>query len=498
MAEIIPRWEWRSFGRHFGGADTRLTQRSTASQPHDSDEVYFLAPDGENVKVRDGLMDIKVLREVNPDGLEQWFPILKVPFPLDATQVATVYESLRAPVPNPLPESTTLDDLIRQFSAPGSTVRVVQVHKQRVRYPIGGCLAEISEDTANGIPTRTMAVEAEDPAAVIRVVRELGLGNYTNTSYPHGLLALVEGAPERYAVIDIGTNSVKFHIGERIEGSSWRTLVDRAEIPRLGEGLVPGGPINPVALERTIAVVADMIAEAKRNNVRAIVAVATAALRIASNGREAGAEALARTGLVIEVLSGEEEARLAFLAARVGLGLDHGTLIVFDTGGGSSQFTFGHDDVVDERFSLHVGAVRYTERFGLDRAVSPEVLAEAMAAIAGDLARIDGHPVPELLVGMGGTITNMTAIMHRLASYDPDVVQGSVLDRAEIERQIELFRTRDADARRSIVGIQPKRAEVILAGACIVLTIIDKFGKDHFTVSDRGLRHGVLAEHGGT
>ena len=86
---------------------------------------------------------------------------------------------------------------------------------------------------------------------------------------------------------------------------------------------------------------------------------------------------------------------------------------------------------------------------------------------------------------------------RRSATYDPDRIQGTVLDRAEIDRQIELYRTRDADARRSIVGLQPKRADVILAGACIVRTVMDKLGTDTLTVSDRGLRHGVLVERFG-
>ena len=194
------------------------------------------------------------------------------------------------------------------------------------------------------------------------------------------------------------------------------------------------------------------------------------------------------------MISGEEEGRLAYLAAKAGLGLRTGSLVVFDTGGGSSQFTFGHDAIVDERFSVDVGAVSYTERYRLDRAVSPDVLREAMAAMSVDLARIDGRPAPEALVAMGGAVTNLTAVRHALAKYDPTVVQGTVLDRAEIDRQIELYRSRDAEARRAIIGLQPKRAEVILAGACIIRTVMEKLGKDRLTVSDRGLRHGVLAE----
>jgi exopolyphosphatase / guanosine-5'-triphosphate,3'-diphosphate pyrophosphatase len=226
--------------------------------------------------------------------------------------------------------------------------------------------------------------------------------------------------------------------------------------------------------------------------------VGTAGLRIARNGNEVVAAIQKRAGVQIEVISGEEEGRLAYLAAKAGLALDRGSLVVFDTGGGSSQFTFGHDASVDERFSVDVGAVRYTERYRLDGVVSPGVLKEAMAAISADLSRIDGRPVPDALVAMGGAVTNITAVKHQLAAYDPALVQGTVLDRAEIDRQIELYRSRDAEARRGIVGLQPKRAEVILAGACIIRTVMEKLGKKSLTVSDRGLRHGVLAERFGT
>jgi exopolyphosphatase/guanosine-5'-triphosphate,3'-diphosphate pyrophosphatase len=298
----------------------------------------------------------------------------------------------------------------------------------------------------------------------------------------------------RYAVIDAGTNSIKFHIAGHDVSGTWRTVADRAELTRLGEGLEQRGVISDAALERAVAAIAGMAEEARRNGVRAIAAVGTAGLRIARNGNEVVDAIRRRTGVHIEVVSGEEESRLAYLAAKAGLGLNQGSLVVFDTGGGSSQFTFGHNAVVDERFSVNVGAVSYTERFGLDRAVSHEVLREAMAVISADLSRIGSRPVPDALAGMGGAVTNITAVMHRLATYDPAVVQGSVVERAEVDRQIELYRSLDADGRRAIVGLQPKRAEVILAGACIVRMIMEKLGKESFTVSDRGLRHGVLAE----
>jgi len=496
MDKITPRWEWRSFGRSFGEAEARFAAL-TPEAVQESDEVYLLSGAGDNVKVRADLMDIKVLREVNADGLEQWTPVMKAGFPLPASEVTRVFESLQLPLPALSHASYTLDEFIDAFAQPGGAIRRVNVHKRRVRYTVGGCTAELSEVTANGKPTRTIAVESTDAEAVIRAVRDLGLGGYINTSYPRGLAALIDDEPERYAVIDAGTNSIKFHIGERDREGHWRTIVDRAELTRLGEGLAEQGVIIDAALERTAAAIAGMADEAKRHGVRAIAAVGTAGMRIASNGSAVVAAIEKRTGVRIEVISGEEESRLAYLAAKSGLGLKTGSLVVFDTGGGSSQFTFGHDSSVDERFSVDVGAVRYTERFKLDGVVSLDTLHEAMTAISADLSRIEGHPVPDQLVAMGGAVTNMTAVKHGLATYDPAIVQGTVLDRAEIDRQIELYRSRDAEARRAITGLQPKRAEVILAGACIVRTVMEKLGKESFTVSDRGLRHGVLAERFG-
>jgi exopolyphosphatase/guanosine-5'-triphosphate,3'-diphosphate pyrophosphatase len=434
---------------------------------------------------------------VDRNGLEQWTPVMKAGFPLPAAEVAKVFEALRL---DPLPlrrASYSLEQFISELAVPSGRIRAVSVNKRRTRYTVGGCMAELSEVVADGKPTRTVAVESEDAAAVIVAVRSLGLSGYVNTSYPRGLAALIDGEPLRFAVIDVGTNSIKFHLGERDRDGKWRTVVDRAEMTRLGEGLEQHGVIADAALERTAAAIAGMVDEAKRHEVLATVAVGTAGLRIASNRDAVLAAIEARTGLRIEVISGDEEGRLAYVAATSGLGLSAGSLVVFDTGGGSSQFTFGHDSSVDERFSVDVGAVRYTERYRLDGVVSAEVLREAMAAIAADLSRIDGRPVPAALVAMGGAVTNITAVKHGMARYDPTIVQGTVLDRAEIDRQIEFYRSRDADSRRTIVGLQPKRAEVILAGACIVRTVMEKLGKATLTVSDRGLRHGVLAERFG-
>jgi len=301
----------------------------------------------------------------------------------------------------------------------------------------------------------------------------------------------------RYAVIDVGTNSVKFHIGEKGPDFAWRTIADRAEVTRLGERLTETGEISREAMERTVTAIAGMATEAQRDGVSAIAAVGTMGMRTARNSDAFIAEVEQRSGVRIEVISGEEEGRLAYLAVKAGLGVADGALVVFDTGGGSTQFTFGRGSVVDERFSLNVGAVRYTERFGLGGVVSTEQLRAALDAIAKDLARLDSARSPDALVGMGGAVTNIAAVMLGLARYDADVVQGARVERAEVERQIELYRSGSVDDRRRVVGLQPQRADVILAGACIVQTVMAKLRKDSLRVSDHGLRHGLLVERFG-
>jgi exopolyphosphatase / guanosine-5'-triphosphate,3'-diphosphate pyrophosphatase len=490
----VGRWEWRVFGEGFGAADVRFAAL-TVERIQESDELYLLsAARDATVKIRNGLMDIKKLRQVNADGLEQWTPVLKVGFPIPAASVGELVAALRIRLPGLARTEYTLEELVDELSASSDALRVVPVHKKRARYTVNGCMSEVTEVRADGGATRTIAIESEDFVRLIATVRDYGLYSPPNVNYPSGLHALLGFETPRCAVIDVGTNSVKFHIGERGGEAGWRTIVDRAEVTRLGEGLRESGELQDEAMQRTIAVISGMADEAARNGVGGIAAVGTAGMRMARNSGSLAAAVRDACGIVIEVISGEEESRLAYLAVKSGLGRVRGSLVVFDTGGGSSQFTFGHGEQVDERFSVDVGAARYTEAYHLAEALPQDLLAQAFAAIAADLAGLDRRPTPNTLVGMGGAITNMTAVKHRLETYDPDIVQGAILELAEVDRQIELYASRTADERRTIVGLQPKRAEVILAGACIVKTVMTKLGKESLTVSDRGLRHGVLAE----
>ena len=492
--EIVPRWEWRTFGEQLGLAGDLASTREPESV-EESDEVYVLSEDSDaSVKIRNGLLDVKVLEAVNADGLEQWRPILKKPFPLDGEEISTALSALGAAPGELGSDSYTLDELVSELVRPNPGLTAVQVHKRRSHFHFGGCMTEVSEMSVGGRTVRTVAVEDEDPALVSATLRELSLSDLPNVCAARGLKTLVGFDPVRFAVIDIGTNSVKLHVGERRAGDVWRTIVDRAEVTRLGEGLRESGALQPEPVRRTAEAIVEMVSESRRAGAAEIAAVATAGMRIASNPEELVDAVRDRCGVGIEVISGEEEARLAYLGATSELDLGSGALAVFDTGGGSTEFTFGRPGRVDERFSLDVGAAPLTDEFDLGDPVSEEQLEAAVTSIAEQLSRLDGRSSPARLVGLGGALTNLASVKHGLETYDSEVVQGTVLDRAEVDRQIELYRTHTADERREIVGLQPGRAEVILAGACIVRTVLDKLGCDELTVSDRGLRHGLISE----
>jgi exopolyphosphatase / guanosine-5'-triphosphate,3'-diphosphate pyrophosphatase len=495
LAGIVPRWEWRTFGESFGPAEGVLAVHEP-ERVQESKELYLLSLETDaSVKVRDDLMDVKQLESVDRDGLEQWRPVLKDSFPLDAAAVSVVLAALGVPGQKVARQTYTLGQLLHDIVRPNPSLTSLAVQKRRVHYRVGTCMTELSEVTAGPAHSaRTLAVESEDPATVIATVRELQLADRPNVCLARGLKSLIGFESVRFAVIDVGTNSVKLHVAERRTGDGWRTIVDRAEVTRLGEGLQEGGLLQPEPVRRTVDAIVGMVEEARRAGAAEVAAVATAGMRIAGNSSLLVDAVRERCGVDVEVISGEEEARLAYVAATATLDVGDGPLAVFDTGGGSSQFTFGRSGRVEERFSVDVGAAALTERFGLDRVVSEEELAAVFESIAAELARLDGRPRPAAVIGMGGALTNLAAVCHDLETYDPKVIHGTVLDREEIDRQITLYRTRTAKGRREIVGLQPQRAEVILAGACIVRTALDKLQCEELTVSDRGLRHGLLVE----
>jgi exopolyphosphatase / guanosine-5'-triphosphate,3'-diphosphate pyrophosphatase len=344
-------------------------------------------------------------------------------------------------------EAYTLTELLDDVVAASPDLHAVDVHKRRRRFMVGGSMAELTDAHVAGREVRTIAVESEDHDRVLATLRELGVRPLPNVNVPHGLKRLLGVGPRRGAVIDVGTNSVKLLLGERTGDGAWREVVDRSEVTRLGEGLAGSGRLGPEPMARTTEAVAAAVHEAWLQGADEVVAVGTAGLRAAANSTDFLAAVAERCGLELEVIGGEEEARLSYLAAIPDLGTVEGSLLVFETGGGSTQFTFGVGDRIDERLSVEVGAVRYTERFGLDDAVDEDRLAEALAAIADDLRALHDRATPDAIVAMGGAVTNLAAVKHELAAYDPNVVRGTELTGQELDRLIERFRTRGRAAR---------------------------------------------------
>ncbi len=291
------------------------------------------------------------------------------------------------------------------------------------------------------------------------------------------------------AVIDMGTNSMKMRVMAILPGEA-KVLADRTVITMLGEGMHETGVISSDAIDRNVAAVLEFVQEFRDIGVGEIVAVGTMALRTAKNAGEFIDRVKRESGIVVEVISGEEEARLSYLAVLSGLGIPEGNVCVFDTGGGSIEFIFGADDLIKRRFSLDVGSRRPTEEILRSDPVTTEEQAKFIGFLEKELGDLKAGV--DTLVGMGGTVTSMGAVMLEMKEYDPDRIQGLILPFGEVNRQVEMYRALTIEERKGTVGLMPKRADVILAGASIVLTVMKMIGVEQLTISDRGLRHGLM------
>ncbi len=296
----------------------------------------------------------------------------------------------------------------------------------------------------------------------------------------------------KFATIDVGSNSILLYIAEKTEKGEWKPVIDVAELSRLGEGLSSTGVLGEPAIERSVEVMKNYASIIKEHNVSATAVVGTMALRTAKNTDIFIGRVKSECGIEIEVIPGEEEARLSYLAVVSGLGLSEGKTLIFDVGGGSTEFIFGQGSEIIKRFSVNIGAIRFTETYLKSDPVLKEELNNADNSIKTEFEKIEIEPDVNSVVGMGGTVTNLTGVMHKLAKYNPDIVQGSTVSKDEILRQIEMYASLKIEDRKKIIGLQPKRADVILAGVLIIKNILDKTGKNSFRVSDRGIRHGLM------
>lgn len=190
LGKIIPRWEWRTFGQDFGPAEDNIKAHE-CTRSLESSEVYILSKkSGENVKIRDMLMDIKVLK-AEQDDLEQWFPIMKATFPIGIEEMKEVFEAAKVEFKDPGVAEMAYDEFIEKMVKPNADLKAVGVFKKRYGYKIEGATVELADLTIDGNEIRTTAVEDADPELVTRLVKELGLSGYENISYIKAMRRMV-------------------------------------------------------------------------------------------------------------------------------------------------------------------------------------------------------------------------------------------------------------------------------------------------------------------
>jgi exopolyphosphatase/guanosine-5'-triphosphate,3'-diphosphate pyrophosphatase len=304
-------------------------------------------------------------------------------------------------------------------------------------------------------------------------------------------------SPRRSAFIDVGTNTVLCLIADVRDTGRFRVLDDLAEIARLGQGVDQTGMISPAGEERAMAILARYRERCDDLGVEEITAVGTSALRDAKNSDQVRAHIRDALGIDIRVISGAEEAEYSFLAVRRGLSHLADELVVIDIGGGSTEFILGNKNGVSRALSIDVGSVRLTERYLHSDPVQADEVIAMGADVAAHLAVIKSEFAQAsrpTLVGIAGTFTTLAAIEKKLARYSASQVHGSVLNLPEVKRQVAMLQSRTIAERKQIAGLEPKRADVIFAGAYLIEKIMGLFGASQVVVSDQGVRYGLLHE----
>ncbi|SKA11015.1 exopolyphosphatase / guanosine-5'-triphosphate,3'-diphosphate pyrophosphatase [Selenihalanaerobacter shriftii] len=292
------------------------------------------------------------------------------------------------------------------------------------------------------------------------------------------------------AAIDIGTNSTRLLIGRLLETGQIRPLVTELRTTRLGDGVDASRSLKGEAMNRVIKALKEykeLINQQKLDKVRV---VATSAVRDSSNQREFIKKVKIETGLEVDVISGEEEAELSYLGVIKGLSnslLDAN--LVIDIGGGSTEFIFGSKNEIKERRSIDVGAVRMTEKF--------EEVEQRRDLIVRELFSITERfqNKSKILLGVGGTITTLAAIDQNLAIYNRNKVHGYSLGFPTVKKIFLDLKAKTISERKKVTGLQPKRADIIVAGIQILLEIMERLGKKEVVVSESDILDGIIYEY---
>jgi exopolyphosphatase/guanosine-5'-triphosphate,3'-diphosphate pyrophosphatase len=305
------------------------------------------------------------------------------------------------------------------------------------------------------------------------------------------------------ATIDVGTNTTLLLVARASAAAAAQSpapievLAERAEITRLGRGIGSTGRLGQDGVRATLEVLRDYSTIARSYGAR-IAAIGTEALRRAPNADQFLRPAAEILGVPVEVIDGAREAALTFRAVIESFPATAGgdaPLVVIDIGGGSTEVIVARRGRITLRTSLPLGSVRLTERHVTGDPPRDNQVSAARAEIA---AALDAVPLPAgggaTLIGVAGTVTSLAAMALDLPSYDPARVHGFWLARGELDRQIaRLIRSTQAEC-EAMVGLDPRRADVILAGALILSELTARAAADAILVSDRGVRWGLFYE----
>ena len=301
--------------------------------------------------------------------------------------------------------------------------------------------------------------------------------------------------PGRVAAVDQGTNSTRLLVAEPDGAGGFEDLARDMVITRLGQGVDETGRLAPEALERTLAVLARYVRRARALHVERIRVAATAAVRDAANAAELERPVGELAGSPLEIVSGEEEARLSFLGATRGLDAQP-PFLVLDVGGGSTEFVVGAGRP-SAAISTPMGSVRLTERFV--RGDPPEAgeLDRMRAAVGGLLNGVElAVPVRDAhtFVAVAGTSTTVQAVALGLEFYDPERIHRTRLSREDAVAVASQLAAMTTAERAALPVMAPGRADVIVAGAVILVEVMERFGFDEAIVSETDILDGLVLE----
>ena len=309
-------------------------------------------------------------------------------------------------------------------------------------------------------------------------------------------MSAAAGRPRRLATVDLGTNTVRLLVVEADHGA-WRALHQTQRVTRLGEGQAATGRLLPEPMRRTAAAVAEFARAARGLGATRVRIVATSAVREAGNRAEFVAQLEAEAGEAVEVVSGDDEARLTLRGVTSGLpGLGE-SFVLLDIGGGSTEFLRARPGLT-AAVSLRLGVVPLVEQWGDPGPVRWDRFAQMREHIerrlAAELPDAIGAAGTDELVGTAGTITTRAALDLGLPAYDAARVHGHRLGRAAVERELARLGALSVADRGRLPCLEPGRADVIIPGIAICLAAMARVGRESLVVSDRGLREGILCE----